>query len=236
MSVVKLGDALQDTIQRLNEIDLSGAEEKLRKEKEFEKIKRERERMAALQKSCPNLAQATIANYQTDYQEQLDVCKRLCNICENINDFVDGRNQLFMWGTVGTGKDHLTFAVLKVVVRAGYSALWAEGLKIYQGISSAVSDGYSQKAVYQKYIAPDVLCISDPYFKNNWSEAKGDQLRKLVRARYDKGKATWVTINADSLDSVPRMIGPDVCDRLMERAAVVHCKWPSYRSKLESTY
>jgi DNA replication protein DnaC len=54
-------------------------------------------------------------------------------------------------------------------------------------------------------------------------------LYRLTDARYRAGRATWVTINATSLDDINARLTTPIFDRLRHDAELIHCNWPSYR-------
>lgn len=198
--------------------------------------KRQRDAIQRLHDQAPRYADCTLASFQIRYREQTPVVERLTRICKEIKQFVDGRNQLFLWGDVGTGKDHLAISVLRQAAIAGYSIVWREGLEIYEEIAQAFTEEKTHSEVYAKYFNPSILCISDPVFVENWKETKQEALRKVVHRRYNAGKATWVTVNFPTLDRADELFGTDVFDRLTEKAAMIHCDWESKRASIKSEY
>lgn len=229
---MSIGDKMQQIIEQL-EVN----EQKLEEEERLQELKAARKNVDRLHACSAKFAGCTISNYKVGQHDKSErVAKRLIEICTRIREFVAARNQLFLWGTVGTGKDHLAFSVARVAARAGYSAMWVEGLEFYEQVAGAYSEKKTQKAVYLKYSRPTVLVLSDPVLRENWSAAKQEALRKLVRRRYDDGKATWVTCNLASLEQADEMFGVDTFDRLSERAVTIECRWPSYRPTMGSEF
>lgn len=227
---------LEDTIRRINDIDLTDSEAKLDQEKQSEAHREARRNIKRLHNSCMKLREATLTNYQVEYKLQKEVVKRIDNICAKITEFVSGGHQLFLYGSVGTGKDHLAFVALRAAARAGYVVDWVEGLEVYERIAGAYANDTSHNKIYAEYARPDVLCVSDPIFTVNWTQPKQEALRKLVRRRYDQGKTTWVTCNVARLSQAEEIMGEDTFDRLRERCACIECRWPSYRGTLTSEF
>ena len=204
---------------------------------ESEKQKVIRRNLARLYKPAKGLRDKYLKTYQvTQGQQQQSAKDRVVRICENIRRFVGEGNQLILWGNIGTGKDHLAFAALRHAVSEGYSAVWREGLSIYEEVADAYREDKTHKEIYRTYAFPDILCISDPVFVCNWTQAKQEALRKIVRLRYDAGKTTWITVNVKSVDQIGEMAGFDTLDRIFHKAAVIPCQWESYRKGERSEF
>lgn len=198
--------------------------------------KRVKSALRQLNEQAPRFRKCRLDTFQVRYKEQQPVIARLTKIVANIDRFVRERNQLFLWGPVGTGKDHLAISVLRAAAERGFCVMWREGVEIYEEVAQAISQDRMHSEVYAIYFKPTVLCISDPVFAENWRETKQDALRKLVHRRYNAGKATWITVNLPSLDQADERFGADVYDRLTEKTAIIHCSWPSYRERVKTEF
>ena len=70
----------------------------------------------------------TFANYKAGNDRHKDkriaARDRVQGVAKKCHKFMDGRYGLVLYGSVGTGKDHLAVCLLKVLVNAGYSARW----------------------------------------------------------------------------------------------------------------
>ena len=182
--------------------------------------------------SCPRHAKSTVNNFEVEVHSKAEVVRdRIVKICHEMRQFLIDRKQLFLYGSVGTGKDHLAVACLRQAARCDATVEWAEGLDIYEQIAGAYSLKRSQSDIYAEYVRPQVLVISDPVFAANWSEAKAEALRKLVRKRYDRKKATWVTCNIPKLSEAESYFGTDTFSRLSERTEFIECRWKDYRQQ-----
>ena len=172
-----------------------------------------------------------ISSDATEATKQRAVTATLCSICHSINAFCSEVNQLFIWGRVGTGKDHLAIAVAKQAALAGYSCRWFDAATLYE----RVSDWTKREQALSKATAPDIIILSDAVCNRNWSEGKQLALRRIANDRWNANKATWVTANVTSVfgcdaNCAESLMVKDTLDRLLDGAAQVHCDWSSYRA------
>lgn len=188
-----------------------------------------------LKYDCGRFFGQSLETYKAEHASQSKVVKRLAGCVERIDEFVDSRVGLVLWGRIGTGKDHLICSVLRAAADIAKTVRWIEGLELYTKASSAWKDG-TRDSYLNQFLRCDVLAISDPVFIRNWSPAKAETLAEVVRSRYDAGKRTWITANAKDLAQLREMCVPDVYDRLTERAVVEHCSWGSYRQEQQISF
>ena len=172
---------------------------------------------------------------QAHIDNQKAIVGRLQGVVGKISDFLEGNYGLFLWGDVGTGKDHLMISVLQAVAMSGVEVRWRQGQSIYDDHHDSYRHASQRPSdVIRKLVKPRVLCISDPVFSRNWSEAKADCLSKIIRHRYDAGKSTWITANFQTLEQGMDLFWPDVWRRVNERAVVGHCDWPAFKHEVRS--
>lgn len=211
-------------------------ESKIRESEELISKQDLHRRIDRLKRDAPAHWHCTLGNFDVTSEAQMAVLMRANKIAREMPRFLAERRQLFIWGTCGTGKDHLAVSLLKRAAVAGHSVGWVEGLTFFEEVADAYGRDRSHSEVYARWSAPDVLVISDPVFSENWTPAKQEALRKLVRRR--EHKLTWITANVKGVspnpksdDSPVHLFGVDTFDRLMERAVVLQCRWPSNRLK-----
>ena len=173
-----------------------------------------------------------ISKQEAEKQKQLQVITRLRGIIDRIDEFCSGPYQLFIWGRVGTGKDHLSVSVAKHAGLAGYSARWVDAANLFDNMAQFATKGEAIK----RALEPDILILSDAVCNRSWSEAKQSALRRIANDRWSKRKATWCTVNVTSVfgnepNSAESLMVKDTLDRLLDNSAVIHCDWSSYRTK-----
>jgi DNA replication protein DnaC len=147
----------------------------------------------------------------------------------------DSDRGLVLYGTVGTGKDHLLVAMLYAAVRAGKRADWINGQDIFGRFRDAMDSGESEGGLIREFVKPDVLGISDPIppvvDPKKPAAWRTELLYRVLDARYRQCKPTWVTINAKSPEDADGQLSAPVFDRLRDDAELVPCFWPSYRER-----
>lgn len=195
---------------------------------ERENAARKTKAETALRRTIPDrYLAARLENYDPPNHEAtqiLNICQALAKAPELLAD----RNLLFV-GTVGTGKDHLAIALLKHAAAAGITAEWRSAKALYTELADAYRADITHAQIYATTGRPRILCLSDPIEPRNWTEAKADQLAKIIANRYDNGRATWITANLPNHNQAIDLAGRETWDRLMERATVLRCAWDSHR-------
>lgn len=220
-----------------NEIDLPDEDDVRAAEVERAFVLRQSRAVSMLKASIPSrFADAKLKSFKVTRDKQKAVLSELCEICRKIEDFCSGSHQLFVWGKIGTGKDHLSIAVAKQAAMKGYSCRWIDAAEWF----GRVNDWHTRERAFAEAITPDVIILSDPVCSRRWSESRAEQekraLRQLANDRWYRNKATWVTVNVSSLhgsepSSAKSMMIGDTLDRLLDGAAVVHCDWDSHRAR-----
>lgn len=137
-----------------------------------------------------------------------------------------------LFGPVGTGKDHLAAAMLYAAVRAGLTARWINAQRLYAEVSDVFHDsGRLEGDILAGLIRADVLCVSDPCLPYGMTDSNRRTLYKVVSARYDQGRPTWVTMNVTKPDVAIERLGRPTWSRLCDRALMLFCNWPDYRTR-----
>lgn len=174
--------------------------------------------------------QCELGNYVAAGERQARVLEQAREFAQHVEHHVAQATNLLLVGTVGTGKDHLAIALLRIVAEAGRSAMWRSCRELYTTIADSYREDRTHTSIYRQLAAPSVLCLSDPIEDRNWSDAKADMLAKIVHRRYDLGRPTWITANLTDADHAIRLAGAEVWDRLRGGAVVLWCNWGSYRT------
>lgn len=137
---------------------------------------------------------------------------------------------LVLFGTVGTGKDHLLVAALREAVRAGTTARYISGMDLWAQMRGAFADDKNESSVLRDLTRCDVLAISDPIPPfGTLTDFQTQVLYRIVDARYRARKPTWMTINVADGEQAATKLGAANVDRLKDHAVMVRCEWDSYR-------
>lgn len=220
----------------LTEAEELAVQDRLRREENRQLEARAAKAEAALRGDLGRYKGWNLSEYEIYAGEpQRSARDRTQNMGNRIDKLIRERHNVIWWGSIGTGKDQLATWVLRVAASKGHSVRWLPAREFYSQMASAFGDGLSQREVVNEWLRPTVLCLSDPVYLIGWNAKHGEYLNALIRARYDSGKATWVTCNVASLDdkddeeSGHNLFGPDVWDRLRENSVCIPCRWRSHR-------
>lgn len=184
--------------------------------------------------SCPGQQAAVDAlkEYAADYE----------------NRFAAGEN-IILLGPVGTGKDHLAFAMAHAAVASFRTVLWISGADLWMAYREAMkNEGHdnelvswcgtftprlshcSESGVTSKLSTADVLVLSDPLPPSGaLTDWQAEKLIQIVDRRYSHMLPTYLTINVANRAEAEQRMGAASVDRLAHGALVITCNWESYR-------
>jgi DNA replication protein DnaC len=168
----------------------------------------------------------TIDEFDFDFQPSID--RALIADLAGL-DFVAAGTPILFLGKPGCGKSHLAIALGIRAVEAGYRGYFTTATDMVAAMTTAYADG-SFPTKIRTYTGPSVLVIDDvgitpfdraPFFQ-------------VVNRRYENRSATIVTTNR-GLPAWAELFGGDsvvaaaILDRLLDGAAVINIKGPSWR-------
>ena len=144
-------------------------------------------------------------------------------------------NVIFLSGTPGLGKTHLSIALGRAACFAGYSVLFTTAIEMIQTLSAAAAVGAGElKRTMQRYLKPSTL-ICDEVGYLPIDKLGADLLFQVVSQRYERGSIV-ITTNR-SFKRWPEIFNHDstltsaLLDRLLHHAEVAVIEGPSYRAK-----
>lgn len=144
-------------------------------------------------------------------------------------------NAIFLSGTPGLGKTHLSIALGRAACFAGYSVLFTTAIEMIQTLSAANAVGAGElKHTLRRYLKPALL-ICDEVGYLPIDKLGADLLFQVISQRYERGSIV-ITTNR-SFKRWPEILNHDstlasaLLDRLLHHAEVVLIEGPSYRAK-----
>ena len=142
----------------------------------------------------------------------------------------DCPQNLILYGPVGTGKDHLAFAVCRGAIRAGKIVGWVNGQKWFGLLRDAMDGDTREATIIDDLRRPDILCVSDPLPPvGPLTQYQATMLYRLIDARYARGVPTICTVNVASDTEADERMGAASWDRLCDRSWKLRCAWPTFR-------
>ena len=137
---------------------------------------------------------------------------------------------LVLFGTVGTGKDHLATAMLRTACDVGLTVGWINGQDWFGRLRDRMDTGEQEADEMRRLTLPQVLLVSDPLPPvGSLTQYQVTMLYRLVDERYNASKLTFTTLNVGDDEEADKAIGATTWDRLCHGAWKIHCSWASYR-------
>lgn len=192
-------------------------------------------------------AQCTFTSFVATTPEQQQARDVVVGYANELGDHLADGTNLILFGSRGTGKDHLLTALLRqailrygfavrtelheVLKRPGDTLHWVNGVDVYSEFRDAMDiKGRSERRIRDKYTRPLVMAISDPLPPSGpITSFQSEKLFQILDERYRHKRPTWLTINVKDGDELDERLGPQNADRLRDGAVVVHFNWDSWR-------
>lgn len=185
-------------------------------------------------------SECTLDNYlidtslpESDQDRQQRAVREIRGFVNELPTQIDAGRNLILFGTVGTGKDHLMAVACKAAAAVNKTVRWRNASDVFTDAKATWGKrGESVDDILKPLQQADILALSDPI------PAVGDidaheirWLLSLIDKRYRDMKPTWVTLNAKDGADARRALSHQVIDRLQHHALVIDMKWNSYRVK-----
>ncbi len=191
-----------------------------------------------------------LSNYVVSTPEQQAAVDKLKDYAADFDvRFAAGQSILFL-GPVGTGKDHLMFAMARRAIEQFKTLLWLTGADLWMGFRQAMSikkkytitklveygshfntalEG-DESDIIKKLAEVDVLCISDPLPPSGpLTEWQAEKLIHVIDKRYSNMLPTFMTVNVANREEMEQRMGAAAVDRLGHGALAICCNWDSFR-------
>ena len=181
-----------------------------------------------------SIDRVALENYKVYDPRQGPALERIRRIGATIKEFVEEGRNLGLFGTVGTGKDHLLAYLLYQAAAAGFVCRYVNGQELFSRFRGTMGDGAleTERTLLKEFSSPTVVAISDPLPPaGKLSDWNRQVLYRLLEARYRARQPTWITANITSESNADESFTEAVWDRLQDDAELFFCDWPSFREK-----
>lgn len=163
--------------------------------------------------------------------KQTQIVAQMSDLIDNMPAAIERGASLFIFGPVGSGKDHLLTAAMIRAVRCGYTVKWFNGMDLYGSFRDSMDEDKSESSQLRPLIAADVLALSDPIPPvGEVTPYQRSMLFRVIDRRYRDRKPTWVTANVATRAEADARFGAQLVDRITDGALRLQCNWPSHRA------
>lgn len=174
----------------------------------------------------PRFVGCTFANYVVQSPDQQRVLDRCREYAENFADYLRRGTCLTLRGEPGTGKNHLSTAIIRAVLERGFTAL---RVKASGYLDAYWAKDFKEREGWIRDLARVDLLMLDELGRTSSAKAAEDAFFRLIDARYEAGKPTMLITNLPKDDIVSVLTQPGY-DRLRQGGGkILHFTWGSYR-------
>lgn len=179
-------------------------------------------------------SRCTLESYECYSPGQKETVQRLQVFASQLINRTRRGQGVVLFGSVGTGKDHLMAALLYKAASLGLAGSWLNCQDWYGHMRDGIDKGWAESQEFRRLQAPHILALSDPVPPiGQLKEWRVEMLLRLIDSRYRAYKPTWMTVNVTSAEDAEANLSPQVWDRLQESAELVPCFWQSFRERLK---
>ena len=149
---------------------------------------------------CDMLEKENFSTLSFDYYqgEDLERFKRNVNTCKNfIKTFNSDYQNLFFYGTVGTGKSFLSGCIAKELIEQGYSVIYFSAAALFETLSRTMFDYKNAdelRSLHEDLYGCDLLIIDD-LGTECLNNVTASQFFSLLNERHINHKATIISTN-----------------------------------------
>ncbi|MFC2948563.1 ATP-binding protein [Virgibacillus sediminis] len=171
-----------------------------------------------------SLKTATLENYQSTSQELAQAKQQ---VAEYIREF-DGKKNLLLNGSYGTGKSHLSVSITKALMKQGKECLFLSLPKLLTKIKETYNSNDITEDELLKVIQRVDLLVLDDIGAEHHTEWSNTKLFEIFDDR--SGKATIYTTNLNSKE-LRAQINERNFSRMMENTEIIKMNGRDYRRK-----
>lgn len=222
------------------EADAEEARQKAEAEKEAAQAKRRAkiERLLGRSGIKKRFQQRTFANFIRDTPERRRCYDTAKTYADSFPQRAERGEGLYIEGTYGTGKTHLTAAIALQLIGCGVPVVCKTSGDLLADIKEAFDSGdATEYEILKAYKTVDLLIVDD-LGKEQCTEWSVSTLYSILNDRYEDMKPTIITTNYNA-DELVRALTPKGSDgtkaraiisRLREVSTVITMAWADYRA------
>ena len=165
--------------------------------------------------------------YQTHTKPQQYNLNRMKTFVKNFSR--KNNRGLYICGTNGVGKTHLSISVLKELLLKGYEGYYYNVTDLINNIKASFRDQEMQDShsLMDDLINMEILVLDDLGLQK-MSTYVADRLYALINGRYEKGNTLIVT-SQDTPNELEMKLEYALCSRLYEMCSIYDCAGSDFR-------
>ena len=206
------------------------------REEEVKKINAEveTEKKEKIQKlfSCANIGKRFINCSFKNFQKRAGVEKAFnaaLDFSKKFREKQETGEGILFYGGSGNGKTHLAVAIVREVVKQGYSAVFQPAAELQYRLNATYHDSEESETEIMNGLVEANLTVFDDLGKGKWSEKVEERIYVILDGRYRELRPTVITTNM-KLSELENYVGHAVFDRLKEMCVFVLNSAKSYRT------
>lgn len=201
-------------------------------------LKETQNRISALLKNSmlkKRFVTKTFANFEIysrkSPKKQTEVYEIAKDFAQNFSHHLQLGTWLLFSGSVGTGKSHLSAAVINEVVKQGHTCLYTKMHRLLREVKDTFNKNshVTQNEVISHLENVDLLII-DEIGVQFGTDTERMIIYDILDARYENVKPIILTTNVTNLKVLEKLLGEKIIDRLYEKESrIITFHWESYR-------
>lgn len=174
----------------------------------------------------PRFLSCTFENYTAETHAQEHVWKLCREYADNFKTYYSKGRCMILRGNPGTGKNHLSAAIMLKVMNDGFTAL---RIKANAFLDEYWSKDFSERESWLQRMATVDLLVIDEIGRASNGKAANDAFFRLIDARYEQMMPTIVISNLE-VEELKTTLGSAAYDRLREGGgSLLNFNWISSR-------
>lgn len=164
----------------------------------------------------PRFKNKTLENYVATKPWQQKAKKVIQGYVDNLDDNLNNGRNIILIGGVGTGKTHLSIALLKAVIENGGAGIFLTASDLFLNIRETWTRTSEISTIERIRLFVDLdFLVIDEIGVQRGTDNEREILFSIINARYNNLKPTVLLSNL-SLEEVKKYIGERTFDRLKE--------------------
>ncbi len=181
----------------------------------------------------PRYVGASFDTYEVPTPASRAARDRCASFAENFKTVMECGANLLLLGNVGTGKTHLSCAIISHVVADGFTALFCTEGDLLSRIRATYDRDAEQREedAIESFRRPDLLVLDEVGIGIGNHATKVAMLNRIVNNRYNHRRPVIILSNL-SEPQLRKYLGFQLWDRLTDFSSgsnVIQMSWPSWR-------